>query len=131
MTTLANLWLPILAAAAVVTVAAAVLWKVLPSAPAEGAGAGLASRLAAFFAFALAVSVLVAYVAGRTMPPAQEYFHVWRVAGTMGILAYAAGPVGAAIAGSRAWDGAWRDVAHGIVYGVLTAGAFGGFWPDA
>lgn len=85
--------------------------------------------LTLWFIFLLVVSTLVAYLTGRALPPGTHYLHVFRVAGTAAILAYAAGPFPGAIWWGRPWNVTWKEVADGVVYGLLTAGTFGWLWP--
>lgn len=130
----AELWLPIVLSAAIVTVAAVLMWRVLPhhrSAASARPAASFGSSVVMFFVFALVVSLTAAYVAGRTLEPGTEYFQVFRVAGTVALFSYAAGHIASAIWGTRTWDGALREAFDGVVYGLLTAGTFGGFWPGS
>jgi hypothetical protein len=132
---LVDLWLPILVSAVVVTVAAAVLSQATPAADAGGGRTGarpaFAASLGTQFVYALLVSVLVGYLASRTVDPAMHYKGVFRVAATAGILAYAFGGLYSGVWGSRPWPTAFRDFGHGVVYGLLTAGPFAWLWPDA
>jgi hypothetical protein len=80
-------------------------------------------------AYVFVVSIFVAYVAGRTLGPGAHYLGVFRVAGTVAILAYSAAIVPSAIWWGRPWKVTWKEVADGVVYGLLTAGSFGWLWP--
>ncbi len=86
-------------------------------------------NLTFWFLFILVVSIFVAYLASRTLPPGTEYLEVFRVAGTTAILAYAAGVIPGGIWLSRPWKTVWKDVLDGVIYGLLTAGTFGWLWP--
>lgn len=79
--------------------------------------------------YVLAVSIVVAYVTGRTLGPGVHYLGVFRVAGTVGSLAYASAIVPGSIWWGKPWSVTWKEVADGIVYGLLTAGCFGWLWP--
>jgi hypothetical protein len=135
MISILQLWLPIVVAAVVVTVAAAILWRLMPGdAVPRGAATPpppLAYSLGLQFLYALVISVLVAYLAGRTVDPTEDYKAVFRVAATAGILAYSFGALYSAIWGLRPWSAAWRDFLHGVVYGLLTGGPFGWLWPGS
>ena len=79
--------------------------------------------------FHLVVSVVVAYLAGQTLPGDVTYVRVWQVVGTAGLLAYTA-----ALFPEVIWYGHPRHyvaakVVDGVVWTMLTAGAFAGFWP--
>jgi hypothetical protein len=132
---LVDLWLPILVSAAVVTLAAAVLARVMPAREVAGGrgapGQAFAASLGAFFVYALVISVLVGYLASRTVDPAMHYKGVFRIAATAGILAYAFGGLYGGVWGARPWPAAWRDFGHGVLYGLLTAGPFAWLWPDS
>ena len=79
--------------------------------------------------YCLAIGVLVAYVTGRTLAPDAHYLEVFRVAGTVAFLAYSGGHLPDAIWWGKPFANAWKEVADGLVYGLLTAGAFGWLWP--
>ncbi len=78
--------------------------------------------------YCLAIGVLVAYVTGRTLAPDAHYLEVFRVAGTVAFLAYSGGHLPDAIWWGKPFANAWKEVADGLVYGLLTAGAFGWIW---
>lgn len=79
--------------------------------------------------FIVAVGVLCAYVAGRTLPPGTEYLQVFRVTGTVAWAAYGFAYVQEAIWFGRPWSFVLKQLADALAYGLLTAGAFGWLWP--
>lgn len=85
--------------------------------------------LSLYFLFTLAVSFLVAYVGYAAIPAGSEYLHVFRVLGTVAVLAYSAAEVPAAIWFGRTWSSVWKSVIDGVVFGLLTGGVFGWLWP--
>jgi hypothetical protein len=85
--------------------------------------------LAQWFVFSLVISLFVAYVASRTLQPGTPYLQVFRVAGTVAFLGYAGAHVPAAIWMGKPWSIAAKDVFDGLLYGLVTAGAFGWLWP--
>jgi hypothetical protein len=85
--------------------------------------------LVQWFVFAIVISIFAAYLGSRTLPPGTHYLKVFRVAGTIGFLGYAAGAVPAAIWMGKPWRSAAKELVDGIIYGLLTAGAFGWLWP--
>lgn len=92
-------------------------------------GPAMGKSLTLYFFYCLVISTVTAYVAGRTLGPGAHYLAVFRVAGTVAMLAYAgAVPVGAIWFG-RSWSSALKEILDGIVFGLLTAGAFGWLWP--
>ena len=77
----------------------------------------------------LGVSVFVAYLAGRTLPEGTAFLHVFRVAGTIAVAAYTSALLPGSIWWGRPWSHTLKDVADGLVYGLVTAGTFGWLWP--
>lgn len=97
---------------------------VLPSGvPAMG------KQLAQWFAYSLAVGVVVAYLTGRTVGPGAEYLQVFRVAGTTAFLAYAGAEPIFSIWFGRNWSTTLKRMLDGLIYALVTAGAFGWLWP--
>ena len=88
-------------------------------------------NLIQYFLYTLAVSILTAYVVGRTLPPGTASLRVVQVAGTVATLAYAGALPPLAIWFSRTWGSIGREMFDGLVYGLLTAGVFGWLWPAA
>jgi hypothetical protein len=86
--------------------------------------------LVQWFAYCLVVSVLVAYVTGRTTGAGAEYLAVFRVAGTTSFIAYAMAHISDSIWQGQSWKLTFKYMFDGLVYGLLTAGAFGWLWPD-
>ena len=82
-----------------------------------------------WFVFTLVVSFFVAYVASHTVPAGTAYLEVFRIVGTVGFLAYAMGQLPAAIWMGKPWAVAGKEVFDGLLYGLVTAGAFGWLWP--
>jgi hypothetical protein len=87
--------------------------------------------LAKWFILALVLSASVAYVTGRTMGAGSSYLSVFRVAGTVAFLAYGGAHAIYAIFWGRPWRAVWFDIFDALIYGSLTAGAFGWLWPHA
>jgi len=97
---------------------------ILPSGPFP-----MGKAMGAWVAHVLVVGVFVAYVAGRTLGPETPYLQVFRIAGTVAMLAYAGAHVPNGIWWGKPWKNVAVDVLDGMIYGLLTAGAFAGFWP--
>ena len=85
--------------------------------------------IAMSFILYVAISIAVAYVAGRTLSADADYLAVFRIAGTVAWLAYAGAYFQGAIWFGRPWGPALKEVGDGLVYALLTAGAFGWLWP--
>jgi hypothetical protein len=91
--------------------------------------AGMGGALGAWFVFALVVSAIVAYVAWAVLPRGTHYLKIFQVVGATAWLAYAAGQLPAAIWMGKPWPVAWKEVVDGLLYALVTAGAFGWLWP--
>lgn len=90
---------------------------------------GMTKQLILWFIFLIVVSIFVAYLTGRTVASGAHYLAVFRVAGTTAVLAYAASHIPNGIWQGRPWNTVAKEIADGIVYGLLTAGTFGWLWP--
>jgi hypothetical protein len=89
----------------------------------------LAKTLALSFLYLLVISTLTGYVAGVAMPPATPCSFVFRVVGTIGILAYAFSSVSDSIWYGKPWSVTTKFVIDGIIYGLATGAIFGWLWP--
>jgi hypothetical protein len=89
----------------------------------------MGASLGQWFVFTLVVSVFVAYAAAHSIPSGTPYLQVFRVVGAIAFLAYAAGVVPASIWMGKPWRVAWKEVFDGLLYALVTAGAFGWLWP--
>lgn len=89
----------------------------------------MSKQLTQWFVYAVAVSVVAAYVAGRTLPPGTEYMEVFRVTGTVAWASYGLAYFGDAIWFGRPWSFSLKMVFDALIYGLLTAGTFGWLWP--
>jgi hypothetical protein len=89
----------------------------------------MGKSLGLWFVYLLGVSIFVAYLAGRVLAPGTPYMQVFRVAGTVAVLAYAAAIVPKSIWWGQSWSMTWKEVFDGVVYGLLTAAVFGWLWP--
>jgi hypothetical protein len=82
-----------------------------------------------WFIYILVVSFFVAYVAAHTIAAGAPYLAVFRVVGSVGFLAYAGARVQSAIWQGEPWPVTVKDIIDGLIYGCVTAGAFGWLWP--
>ncbi|MGE0392936.1 MAG: hypothetical protein AB7I25_04835 [Vicinamibacterales bacterium] len=89
----------------------------------------LGANLAMWFVFALIVGVLCAYVAGLVLPVGVRYRLVFRVVSTVAFTAYAMALWQMSIWYRRAWGSTLRATLDGVIYALLTGGAFGWLWP--
>lgn len=96
-----------------------------------GFGTSMATPMILTLVYYIVVGIVVAYITGRTMSPGDEYLAVFRVAGTAAWLAYGFGGIADSIWFARPWSSTANTVVEALIYGLLTAGAFAGFWPEA
>jgi hypothetical protein len=97
---------------------------VLPSGPAK-----MPRLLGQWFLFSVVVGVFVAYLAGRVLPPGADYLQVFRLTGTAAFLAYAFDSWPQSIWFGKKWSTTLKNTLDGLIYALLTAGAFGWLWP--
>jgi hypothetical protein len=85
--------------------------------------------LALYFVFIVIVSVFVAYVTGRTKPVGADYLEVFRIAGTVAFLCHGLRGVPDSIWYGKPWKVTFKEMLDGLLFGLLTGGAFGWLWP--
>ena len=85
--------------------------------------------LTQWFAYSLLVGIVTAYLAGRVVAPGADYLHVFRVTGTVAFACYAMALMQRSIWYSQNWPSTLKSMFDGVVYALLTAGAFGWLWP--
>ncbi|MGI9325903.1 MAG: hypothetical protein ACR2PZ_11835 [Pseudomonadales bacterium] len=89
----------------------------------------MGKQLGQWFIYCLIISFLVAYVTSTTVPAGADYLLVFRIAGTVGVLAYAGAAAQGSIWFGHTWSRTVKDIIDGLIYGLLTAGVFGWLWP--
>jgi len=99
------------------------IMTVIPSGPMS-----MARPLVQWFICIVVVSMLVAYVTGAALAADASYLAVFRVAGTTAFIAYAAGCWPQSIWYHRPWSTTGKLTLDGLIYGLLTGGAFGWLW---
>jgi len=105
-----SLWLPIL---------------LMPNGP-----SAMGKHLLLWFVYSLVIGVLTAYLTGRTLGADTHYLQVFRVAGTVAFVAYAGAEPIASIWKGMKWSATLRNMFDGLLYALVTAGAFGWLWPN-
>ncbi len=97
---------------------------IVPSGPFDmGRAMGL------WIAYIVVVGICVAYLAGRVLGPGTPYLEVFRVAGTVAFLTYSGAQLPAAIWWGKPLGVVFKEILDGLLYGLLTAGAFAWLWP--
>ena len=75
----------------------------------------MGKALGQWFVYAIVVSGMCAYVAGRTLGPGAEYLAVFRLVGTVGFASYALAHLQASIWYKRSWMTTARNTFDGLV----------------
>jgi hypothetical protein len=89
----------------------------------------MGGRLAAWFVFCVVIGIFSAYVTSRALPAGAPYLEVFRFAGTVAFIGYCVAQWENTIWYSRQWTTTLKDTIDGLIYGMLTGGAFGWLWP--
>ena len=87
-------------------------------------------QLSQWFAYTIVVSVITAYIGGRTLAPGADYLAVFQITGTVAFAAYAMAVPQRSIWWHQNWGTTMRSMIDGLVYASVTAGAFGWLWPS-
>jgi hypothetical protein len=81
--------------------------------------------------FMLCVSIVVAYLAFKTLDAGDPYVHKFRVTATIAFLTYGGALFWDAIWFGTPWARTWKSLFDCFVYALLVGGSFAGFWPGA
>lgn len=90
---------------------------------------GMGKNLAQWFIYSVVVGIFGAYVAGRALPPGSAYLPVFRFVGVTAFCCYAVALWQASIWYHRSWTTTIKVTIDGLLYALVTAGAFGWLWP--
>ena len=85
--------------------------------------------LGLYLLYLLVISFIIGYIAGVTLAGGSRFELVFRVVGTIGILAYAFGTVSDAIWYGKPWSVVMKFVIDGAIYGLVTGAIFAWLWP--
>ena len=95
-------------------------------------GFNMGKSLGQWFAYTILVSIFVAYVASFSLnQPDLSYLDIFRLTGTVAFLAYGIGEITNSIWKGAKWSTTCKFLFDGLVYALVTAGAFGWLWPEA
>jgi len=95
----------------------------------ESGPPSMVKNLILWFLYSVIVGVFAAYVAGRALGPGSPYLAVFRFAGVTAFIGYSLALLQNSIWYKRAWSTTLMSVFDGLVYALVTAGAFGWLWP--
>jgi len=88
----------------------------------------MGKELVLWFLLNLAICIIAAYIGGKTLPPGASFLQVCRIVGSIGLVAYAVGPVQQGIWMGKPWPAVSREVADAILYALAMGCAFGWLW---
>ena len=89
----------------------------------------MGKNLGLSMAFYLLVSVIVAYVGTISLGPGVGFMEVFRLTGTVAIMAYALGAIPNAIWFQKPGRAMLMDFVDGVAFGLITGAIFGWLWP--
>ena len=95
----------------------------------QTANFNMGATMGQWFVYILIVSFFTGYVLSRVFPAGAEYMTVFRIAGTVAFMGYALGMPQANISYQKGCGSTLRSMFDGVIYGLMTAGAFGWLWP--
>lgn len=91
----------------------------------------MGSALAFWFLYSVLISAICAYIAHATLDPGAEYLQVFRITGAVAFTAYAFANAQSSIWKGVSWIMTLKFAGDGLVYALVTAGAFAWLWPAA
>ena len=92
---------------------------------------GMGKNLVQWFLYSVLISVFVGYLTWNALVPGAAYLSVFRISGTIAVLAYGVAALPDSIWKGTPWKVTLKFVFDGVVYGLVTAGAFAWLWPAA
>jgi hypothetical protein len=100
------------------------MFTVMPNGP-----FAMGQNLVLWFLYTVVVGVFAAYVVAHALPVGAAYLEVFRLAGVVAFVGYALALWQMSIWYRRSWGTTIKSTIDGLIYGLLTAGAFGWLWP--
>lgn len=89
----------------------------------------MGSSMVQWFIYSAVVGIFAAYVTGRSLGTGAAYLDVFRFVGTSAFLGYSLALAQNSIWYKRSWSITLKSMIDGLIYALLTAGAFGWLWP--
>ena len=85
--------------------------------------------LGIWFGYSLLVGFFLAYVAGRTLAAGTDYLAVFRLVGAVAFMTYGLSEIVQSVWRGAPWSNTFRGIFDGLLYALVSAGAFGWLWP--
>jgi hypothetical protein len=89
----------------------------------------MGATMGAWFVYCIVVSIFAGYVAANAVPADADYLAVFRFAGTTAFAGYVLALWQDTIWWGRTTANALKSSFDGLIYALVTAGAFGWLWP--
>jgi hypothetical protein len=86
-------------------------------------------NLVLWFLYCVAVGLFAAYIAGLALPAGASYLRVFQLVGAAAFAGYVLALWQMSIWYNRSWSATVKTSIDGLIYALLTAGAFGWLWP--
>lgn len=87
------------------------------------------ASLTLWFVYSVLVGIFAAYLGGRMLGPGSAYLDVFRLTGTVAFACYSMALMQRSIWYKQKWSATFKSMFDGLIYALLTAGAFGWLWP--
>jgi hypothetical protein len=100
------------------------LITVMPNGPVS-----MGRNLVLWFLYCVAVGLFAAYIAGLALPAGASYLRVFQLVGAAAFAGYVLALWQMSIWYNRSWSATVKTSIDGLIYALLTAGAFGWLWP--
>ena len=97
--------------------------------PIQNQSQTMGKSLALWFGYSLVVGAVAGYVAGLTLGPGADYRIVFRVVAAVAFAGYSLAILQNSIWWHRSWSYTLKTMFDGLIYALLTGGAFGWLWP--
>lgn len=97
--------------------------------PPAGDASAMGRQFVQWFVYCVVVGLFAGYVTGLALGPGAEYVAVFKIASTTAFAGYALAHAQDAIWMSQGWAATARSMFDGLIYALLTGGAFGWLWP--
>ena len=91
--------------------------------------ARMGRQLGQWFIYCIAVGLVTAYASGLALGPGAEYMAVFKMVSVVAFMGYAMALAQDAIWSFQGWAATARSMFDGLIYALLTGGAFGWLWP--
>ena len=89
----------------------------------------MGKNLVQWFVFSIVVSFFAAYVTAHALAAGAQYLKVFQLAGVTAFIGYSLALWPMSIWYRRSWVTTLKSTIDGLIYGLLTGGAFGWLWP--